>query len=91
MRVSSIAPLHAYGAGTGCDRWSKRISLRGWGSPGNGLYVKYYLQISPTCDVECFEPIYTKRWYLIILSRDLQSVVKLYLDGYLCAAGKPKE
>ena len=64
--------------------------MRGWGSPGIGLYVKYYLQISLTSDVVCFEPIYTKRWYRIILSRDLKGVVKLYLDGYLCAAGKPK-
>lgn len=74
---------------TGAVRWRKLISSRGWGY--NGLYVNSFLQISPDCDIECIEPIYAKRWYRIVLSRDLKGVVKLYLNGYLCAAGKPEE
>jgi len=71
------------------DGWRKILSSRDW--EYNGLYVNTYLQISPDADIQCTEPILPKRWYRIILSRDKKGIVKLYLNGYLCSAGKPEE
>ena len=69
--------------------WRKVISSRGWGY--NGLYLNGNLQISPDADIECIEPIIPKVWYQILLSRDKQGLVRLYLNGYLCGVGKPEE
>ena len=62
----------------------------GWGD--GGLYAQdARFQIYPA-GLTCIEPIQTvDTWYTVIMTRSVDGTVGLYLNGYQCGTGKPRE
>ena len=68
--------------------WQRIVGSRGWGD--TGLYVKKQLQIYPTAAMmKCAEILIPNKWYMIFLTRSSQGLLKLYINGALCARGRP--
>ena len=59
-----------------------------WGD--YGVYVNKYLLLVPTgTRMKCDEVIRTKKFYKFVMSRDKTGMLKLYVNGNLCAEGSP--
>ena len=68
--------------------YRKILGSQYWGD--YGLYVNKYLMIVPTgTRIKCSEVIRTKKFYKLVMSRDKQGLVRLYVNGNLCAEGSP--
>jgi hypothetical protein len=66
----------------------KILGSQYWGD--YGLYVNKYLMIVPTgTRMKCSEVIRTKKFYKLVMSRDLKGLIRLYVNGNLCAEGSP--
>lgn len=68
--------------------WQRIIGSRGWGD--TGLYVNDRLMIYPPgAGVKCREKLQPDTMYRIGMTRSLEGEVKLYLNGAMCAHGRP--
>ena len=68
--------------------WNRIIGSQGWGD--TGLYVRNHLQMYPTAaGMKCAEVLVHDVWYDFFITRTDQGLLKLYINGALCARGRP--
>ena len=68
--------------------WRNLVRSKGWGD--YGLYVNNYLQMFPVgANMKCKEKIDANKFYTIGMSRSADGILKLYINGFLCAKGSP--
>eukprot|EP00960_Hanusia_phi_P062612 765213-Hanusia_phi.AAC.3 len=66
--------------------YARLIDSEGWGT--SGLFVNSKVMTFPTGgNLECPESLDAKTFYQYVLSRSADGIVKLYLNGFLCASG----
>jgi len=69
--------------------WNRIIGSQGWGD--SGLYVRRdHLEMYPTAaGMKCAEILVPNQWYQFFMTRTDQGLLKLYINGALCARGRP--
>jgi hypothetical protein len=68
--------------------WRRVLNSKGWGD--TGLYVNNQYQMFPTAAfITCKEIIMPNSYYQFGISRTAAGLIKLYLNGEVCAQGSP--
>lgn len=70
--------------------WKDLFRSNGW--KNYGLYINNNLMLSPAdSGVECAEKIKPNVFYQYVMTRASDGTVSLYINGAMCASGKPAE